>query len=306
MSRSRPFGPLGGGSGRLSYLVRRYSSTATGFRPSGTGYCRYCNTHNRPRSSKLIETGCRTSGSLATSRTSIPSATVNFLMASRGGRAFGPCSARTSLSLSSETGAGFDVSAALTVAASSIASNTAEAVFLPLPFRWERAGVRAFLFVLWRIAWQAASGRRSRERVRAGRPREADIQPKPAGSESQPLKNALDERVNKDVTAKPTFPKPTAPPSFCRVSNKTTTEPSAWEAERCKDSIVEASKRSRSAELRRMQNGRYTGGSPFRRSEPASAGRCVPTAPRRLPAPRFPPDKVPAGRGCSPNSRVPA
>ena len=63
--RSAPFGPRGGGSGTLSYSVRRYWSTVTGLSPAGLGYCKYSTTHRRPRSSKQAVTGWRTIGSAA-------------------------------------------------------------------------------------------------------------------------------------------------------------------------------------------------------------------------------------------------
>ena len=47
----------------------------------GMGDCRDCSTQARPRSSKLTEIGCRTSGSPANSLTSGLSATVNRITA---------------------------------------------------------------------------------------------------------------------------------------------------------------------------------------------------------------------------------
>src|SRR3954469_3789246 len=81
---SLPTGPLGGGSGTRSYFVRRYWSTLTGLSPAGLGYCRYCTTHIRPRSSNEILTGCRIIGSAAASFTSSPSAGLRRLTVSSG------------------------------------------------------------------------------------------------------------------------------------------------------------------------------------------------------------------------------
>ncbi len=81
---SSPFGPFGGGSGILSHCVRRYWSCFTGFRPAGFGYCRYCNTHNRPRLSKLMLSGWRIIGSEATHRTENPSGSFIRFTASSG------------------------------------------------------------------------------------------------------------------------------------------------------------------------------------------------------------------------------
>src|SRR5262245_56658529 len=81
---SRPLGPLGGGAGALSYLVRRYLSIPTASSPSGRGYWRYWSTHRRPRPSKLIESGWATSGSLTARLIASPSATLNRLAASCG------------------------------------------------------------------------------------------------------------------------------------------------------------------------------------------------------------------------------
>src|SRR3954454_21047248 len=103
--RSRPLGPFGGGSGTRSYLVRRYWSILTALSPSGRGYWRYCNTHMRPRSSKLMERGWVTSGSLAASLIASPSATLNRLAASAGVRGGGGLSGSAGLGPGRDGGA---------------------------------------------------------------------------------------------------------------------------------------------------------------------------------------------------------
>src|SRR5690242_14026787 len=87
--RSAPLGPLGGGSGIRSYLVRRYWSISTALSPAGRGYWRYCSTHMRPRASKLMESGWATSGSLTARPMASPSGTLKRLTASCGVRGGG-------------------------------------------------------------------------------------------------------------------------------------------------------------------------------------------------------------------------
>ncbi len=50
---------------------------ADNLQPGGRGYCRYCTTHSRPRSSKLMNTGWRTIGSERTRSSARSSGVVN-------------------------------------------------------------------------------------------------------------------------------------------------------------------------------------------------------------------------------------
>ncbi len=74
----------------MSNTARKYLSYSKILIPAGKGYCKYCVTHIRPRSSKYMFNGCATAGSCATTCMASPSAIFNFLMPSSGVDGFDP------------------------------------------------------------------------------------------------------------------------------------------------------------------------------------------------------------------------